>query len=246
MKMNRRNRIRVWSGLLAAILFPSFAAAYDEVAITNGGTISGFVRIQGKAPKLAPLQITKFKEVCRNLPNESLIVGPSQGVRYAVVTLEGITKGKAVERETIHELDNVSCRFVPHVQVASVGQFLLLKNTDPILHTAHASFRNGQPDFNVGLYPGRVSRKPLVSPGIAKILCEVHPWMTAYVVVTEHPYHAITDLYGEYVIQDVPAGTYKLKIWHELLGTQEKSVEVKGGGISKMDFVLTAPKGEKK
>ena len=246
MNIKNQKSCCLWLALFLTLFSSSLAEGYDEVAVTNGGTISGFVRIEGKIPKLPPLQITKFKEVCRNLPNESLIVGPSQGVRYAVVTLEGVTKGKAVERETIHELDNVSCRFVPHVQVASVGQFLLLKNTDPILHTAHASFRNGQPDFNVGLYPGRVSRKPLVSPGIAKILCEVHPWMTAYVVVTEHPYHAITDLYGEYVIQDVPAGAYKLKIWHELLGTQEKSVEVKGGGISKIDFVLLAPKGEKK
>lgn len=235
----------LWLASSAVLLVPSLVGGYEEIVVTNGGIISGAVRVQGKVPKLAPLQITKFKEFCRNVPNESLVVGPSQGVRYAVVTLEGVTKGKAVERETIHELDNVKCRFVPHVLVAGVGQFIVLKNSDPILHTAHALFKD-QPHFNVGLYPGRVSRKPLASAGTAKILCEVHPWMTAYIAVTDHPYHAITDLYGEYQIQDVPPGTYKLKIWHELLGAQEKSVEVKGGSTSKIDFVLTAGVGAKK
>ena len=112
-----------------------------------------------------PLQITKYKEICKDVPNESLSVGPGQGVRYAVVTLEGITKGKAVEKETVHELDNIKCRFAPHVQAASIGQFVLLKNSDPILHTAHALFTNDQPQFNIGLYPGRTSRKPLIAAG---------------------------------------------------------------------------------
>lgn len=66
-----------------------------------------------------------------------------------------------MEREAAHELDNVKCRFSPHVQAASVGQFVVFKNSDPILHTAHAFFTNEQPQFNIGLYPGRVRRKPL-------------------------------------------------------------------------------------
>src|SRR5207247_1277295 len=111
-----------------------------------------------------------------------MIIGSDQGLRYAVVTLEGITKGKAVEKESVHELDNSRCRFVPHVLAASVGQFLLLKNTDPILHTAHAYFTSDQPQFNVGLYPGRVSRKPLVTPGGVKSIRKVHSRKNAYFV----------------------------------------------------------------
>ena len=222
------------------------AAGYEEIAVTNGGTISGFVKIQGKIPKLPPLEVLKNKELCKNVPNESLVVGPDRGLRYAVVTLEGITRGKAVEREAVHEMDNLRCSFAPHVQVASIGQFLLIKNSDPILHTAHAYFQDGQPHFNVGLYPGKVTRKPLVSAGIVKIVCEVHPWMVAYLHVTEHPYHAVTDLYGEYQISDVPAGTYRLKVWHESLGVQERQVEVKGGTTSRVDFTLSSPSGAKR
>jgi plastocyanin len=216
------------------------------VAVTNGGTIKGTVKLSGKAPKLPALDITKFKEVCRNVPNETLVIGPGQGIRYAVVTLEGITKGQPVEREVVHELDNVKCRFAPHVVAASVGQFILFKNSDPILHTAHALFKNNQPQFNIGLYPGRVSRKPLLNAGVVKIVCEVHPWMSAYVVITEHPYHAVTDMYGDYDIRDVPPGVYKLRVWHETLGAEERRVEVKAAGISQADFSLSYPPGGKK
>jgi plastocyanin len=228
------------------MLLPFHVQAYEEVVVANGGMIKGTVKFQGTPPKLPAPPITKFKDVCKTFPNETLVIGPKQGVRYAVVTLEGIAKGKAVEREAIHELDNLKCRFVPHVQAASVGQFLLLKNSDPILHTAHAYFADGQPQFNVGLYPGRVSRKPLVSPGVVKIICEVHPWMSAYVIVTDHPYHAVTDVYGEYEIRDIPPGRYRLKVWHEGLGTLEREIEVKAGGVSNADFTLPLSKGAKK
>lgn len=241
-----RKRSGIGLGFVVLTLFSSAVFAYEEVVVKGGGTISGFVRVEGKIAKLGYLEVTKNKEVCGRVESESLVVGVGQGVRYAVVTLEGISRGKAIEREALHELDNAKCRFVPHVQAASVGQFLVLKNSDHILHTAHAYTPDGQPQFNVGLYPGRVSRKPLVSPGVIKILCEVHPWMVGYVVVSEHPYYAVTDSYGEYWIGDLPAGNYRLKVWHESLGAQDKQVEVKTGAVSKVDFILSTRQGVKK
>jgi plastocyanin len=246
--MKKTPKTLVWFGLLVLLLptLPAALQAYDEIAVKDGATIRGSVRLEGAAPKLAPLQITKYKEVCKDVPNESLMIGPNRGVRYAIITLEGIGKGKAVEKEAVHELDNVKCRFTPHVQAASVGQFILLKNSDPILHTAHARFTNDQPQFNIGLYPGRVSRKPLIAPGLVKIQCEVHPWMSAYIIVTDHPYVAVTDLYGEYELSEVPPGSYQLKIWHESLGVQEKRIEIKAGGAQVVDFSFTPAAGVKK
>jgi plastocyanin len=246
MKRKTKAAWSLWLGALYVVTFSSTARAYEEIPVSNGATIRGNVKVEGKLPKPPPLQVTKFKEVCRDVPNETLLIGPGQGVRYAVVTLEGITKGKAVEKEAIHELDNLGCRFVPHVLASSVGQFVVFKNSDPILHTAHALFTSGQPQFNVGLYPGRVSRKPLVTPGVVKIICEVHPWMSAYIVVTDHPYYSVTDVYGEYLISDIPAGSYQLKVWHETLGAEEKPVEVKAGGSHNVDFVFSPKPGVKK
>jgi len=244
------NKIIQLTGLSVAILFcatlPRALYAYDEIAVKDGGTIRGTVKIEGHLGKLPPLPVTKYKEVCKDVPNESLVVGPGQGLRYAVITLEGIVRGKAVEKEALHEIDNLRCRFMPHVSAASVGQFVVLKNSDPMLHTVHAFFINEQPQFNVGLYPGRVSRKPLIAAGAVKIRCEVHPWMAAYIVVTEHPYQAISDIYGEYEITDIPAGVYQLKVWHESLGTQEKRIEVKPAATQKIDFSFTPSPGLKK
>jgi plastocyanin len=246
MRTRQNNLAGFGLAALLTVMFSSMLHAYEEIVVKDGAKIRGTVKVEGKLPKLQPLQVTKYKEVCKDVPNESLIVGPAQGLRYAVVTLEGIGKGKAVEKESVHELDNIKCRFSPHVQAASVGQFVVIKNSDPILHTAHALFTNEQPQFNVGLYPGRVTRKPLIAAGIVKIRCEVHPWMTAYIVVTEHPYHAISDIYGEYELTDIPPGAYQLKVWHESLGTQEKRIELKPGVTQKVDFTFTPSPGVKK
>jgi plastocyanin len=232
--------------VLWCAIFPRGLLAYEELVVKDGGTIRGTVKVEGKLGKLPPLQVTKYKEVCKDVPNESLVVGPGQGLRYAVITLEGIVRGKAAEKEALHEIDNLRCRFMPHVSAASVGQFVVLKNSDPILHTVHALFINDQPQFNVGLYPGRVSRKPLIAAGVVKLRCEVHSWMAAYIVVTEHPYHAISDVYGEYEIADIPAGVYQVKVWHESLGTQEKRIEVKSAATQKVDFTFTPSPGVKK
>jgi len=242
----RQKKLSLGLVVLLFLLLPHTLYGYEEIVVKDGAKIRGTVKVEGKLPKLPPLQIAKYKEVCKDVPNESLIVGPAQGLRYAVVTFEGVGKGKAVEKETVHELDNIKCRFSPHVQAASVGQFVVIKNSDPILHTAHALFTNEQPQFNVGLYPGRVTRKPLVAAGIVKIRCEVHPWMMAYIVVTEHPYHAISDIYGEYELTDIPPGAYQLKVWHESLGTQEKRIEVKPAVTQKVDFTFTPTPGVKK
>ena len=236
-----------WVVALGSIwILPLVLFAYDEIIVNDGATIRGVVKVEGNLPKLPPLRITKNKEFCKDVPNESLVVGPRQGVRYAVVTLEGITKGQALEKESEHELDNVKCRFIPHVQAASIGQFVVLKNSDPILHTAHAFFAGAQPGFNVGLYPGRVSRKPLIAAGLVQIRCEAHPWMNAYIMVTEHPYHALTDAYGEYLITDIPPGNYKLRVWHESLGVLEKNVSVKTGDSQDVEFVYALTPGVKK
>ena len=242
--MNIQILVAIFVGLTLTLGSP--ANAYEEIQVSNGGRVRGTIKVQGKLPKLPPLQISKFKEICKDVPNESLIIGPNLGLRNAVVTLEGIQRGKALEKETQHELDNLGCRFVPHVLVASVGQFVVLKNSDPILHTAHAFFAGAQPGFNVGLYPGRVSRKPLVAAGLVQIRCEVHPWMNAYIMVTDHPYYALTDAYGEYLITDIPAGDYKLRVWHESLGVLEKNLSVKAGDSQEVEFVYTPTPGVKK
>jgi len=227
--------------ILATVISASWAAELPKVA-SVGGTIEGFVRIEGEVPKPAPLEINKDTDFCKDVPNETLVVGPGKGVQYTVVTVEGLAKNAEPpggdQVSTVNRLDNRRCQFVPHVLAMEVNQFLEIENSDPILHATHALFHEGQPQFNVGLYPGRIVRKPIVATGPVKIICEVHPWMTAYIFVTENPYHAVTDIYGRYEIRDVPPGKYRIKAWHERLGTQEQQVIVTDGQTTEAIFTF--------
>jgi plastocyanin len=238
--------LKIWRGcttiavalaVVCGIVLPGFASE-------AGGTIAGVVRIAGEVPKLPPLAIVRDKDVCGNVPNESLVVGADRGVEYGVLTLEG-SDGKAPSplqdqrtAEAVYRLDNSGCRFVPHVLAMQVDHYVEFTNSDPLLHAVHALFAQGQPQFNLGLYPGRIVRKPIVTPGVVKVICEVHPWMSAYIVATKQPYYAVTDIHGRYEIRDVPPGAYRLKLWHERLGSQERDVRVASGKTEEADFTF--------
>lgn len=241
--------MRAFGALLGIALFVGTVAGpargYESGPADDGATILGIVRIAGDAPGLKSHEVFKHREWCgATVPNESLVLGPGQGVRYAVVTIEGITRGKAVERDAVNVLDNRRCRFVPHVLTASVGQWLLLTNSDPILHNADAfNLDERRALFNVALPPHRQVRQPLARPGRIRITCEVrHTWMEAFVVVSDHPYATVTDAAGEYELRDVPPGTYRLRVWHELLGALERSVTLAKGDKHEENFVFSAKK----
>jgi hypothetical protein len=231
----RRHRI-----LALLVLLPLVAPGW--VGAAGDGTITGSVRLDGPAPARPPLPVGKHREVCgESVPDDRLVIGPRGGVRYAVVTVEGVRGGRKPERDATIVLDNRACRFEPHVQVAEVGQWLDVRNSDPILHNADA--RLGQEVlFNLPLPPGRQLRRPLGRAGLIAFTCNVrHSWMGAWVVVADHPYHAVTDAYGEYEIRDLPPGSYTLRVWHEELGTREVPVTVAPGATAVVDVAFTVP-----
>jgi plastocyanin len=226
--------------VFAAVVLGGPTVPSAVLAADATGSVTGTVRLAGTPPKRPGLQVFKHHEVCGDsVPDDRLVVGSDGGVRYAVVTVEGVKGGKKPERDVTVVLDNRSCRFEPHVLTAEVGQWLELKNSDPVLHNADA--RLGKETlFNVALTPGRELRKPLARAGLVAITCDVrHTWMSAFVAVTDHPYHTVTDAYGAYDIRDLPPGTYKLRVWHEELGTREQPVTVTAGGSTTVDVTYT-------
>jgi hypothetical protein len=230
--------------VILLLLFATVGFAYEGGPVEGGATIQGTVRFNGPADKPSPHQVFKHQEVCgKAVEDESLVLGPQNSVRYAVVSIEGITRGKQLEHEALNVLDNQRCRFVPHVLAASVGQWLVIENSDPILHNADAvSLSDHKTLFNRGLPPNSQSRQPLIHADRLHVTCEVrHTWMEAYVVVADHPYVAVTDAEGAYELRDVPPGKYTLKVWHERLGSLEQVVTVEKGGRHVEDFTFSAP-----
>jgi plastocyanin len=214
-------------------------ADYREMPITNGATISGTVLVAGETPALPPQPVFKQLEFCGSaVPDERLVVGPAGVLSGAVVHLVDVTAGKPVPREQPVVLDNTKCAFVPHVRSATVGQTLEIHNTDPFLHDAHA-WLGTRTLFNVGILPGHTARQPLNDAGLVHINCNVrHTWMHAYVLVAENPYHAVTGPDGRFVIEQVPPGSYTLRVWHELLGSVDRPVTLQAGQTLKVDVAL--------
>ena len=220
------------------------AAQYREVVVDNGGSITGHVRVSGEAPTLPPQPVFKEQEVCgTTIRDERLVVGSGGALRDVVVHLTEVKAGKAVPRGRPVVLDNVKCAFVPHVATATVGQMLDIHNNDPFLHDAHALL-GARTLFNVAVPKGKTVRKPLAYSGLIRINCNVHTWMHAYLFVAEHPYHAVTGDDGGFVIDGVPPGTYTLSVWHELLGSAERAVEVQSGKATTAEITLSAAASE--
>ena len=222
-------------------------AAYEEIAVKDGGTLTGVVRFTGTAPKLDPIAVNKNRDVCgEQKPSEALVVGPDRGVKGSVILLEGVTKGKKATGDVI--VDNNKCLFIGHVTAAGPGDRVRVKNSDPILHNTHGKL--GKPTvFNLAL-PNKDQMvevtKRLTKPGVVRVLCDAHPHMMAWMVVHDSPYYAVTDDKGAFKIDGVPPGTYKVTLWHE--GFRAKGVDKDGRPAYEDPVTLTkevtvAPKG---
>src|SRR5574341_1532566 len=200
-----------------------------------GGSIALDIDLSGPAR----LPVTKHRSVCgESKLSEEVLVSADRGLANVVVTLEGVPGPYPPHRE-LAVLDNVACVFVPHAQVMRVGQVIEIRNSDRVIHTAHAYDEGRRTLFNVALPVYKRSvRRTLMRPGRYRIACDVgHTWMTAYVMVLDHPYAAVTDASGAYRIASVPPGTYRLRFWHERLGSREEPVVVRPGSETTVDLV---------
>jgi len=121
-------------------------------------------------------------------------------------------------------------RFLPHILAVEVGTTVDFPNYDPIFHNAFSNF-DGQ-IFDVGLYPPGTSRSVAFRrEGIVRIFCNIHPTMSAVIVVLKSPYFTVSGKNGEFTIDNVPSGTYRLHVFHErttqqTLDTLTRTVEL--------------------
>jgi len=197
---------------------PQIPGRYQGVdRVASPGTIRGRVRWKGSRPQLASLPVRTDRRACGdNKPSNRLVIGPRGGAKNAIVSLVDIHAGRKLDTSREAFLDQVKCRYVPHVQVVPVGGRLTAINSDPVVHNVHA-YLGATTVFNVGmpLKGQRIPRK-IVHPGMMEVSCDAgHTWMSAYVLAVEHPYHVVTDGAGAYTLTDVPAGTYRIQMWHE-------------------------------
>ena len=223
------------------------AGKYTVVEVANGGTIKGKVTFASR-PEIWTVEYNKDQEQCKHesFPTERVIFDEQTlGVANCVVYLADITKGKdwegefaKGEDERVALLDQIECRYVPHVQVMRPMSQLQIKNSDPAEHNVHAYYRDFKTtQFNqmtgANSFWPEIGAAYLEKAGTYIMKCDVHAWMSGYVLVLPNPYFAVTKKDGVFELSNVPPGKYVLLCWHE--GMKEVP-QLGSGGISGYDY----------
>lgn len=237
--MQIATRITVFHTLIAAGLFALPAQAYDEMSVSDGGTITGKVVYSGPVPTRM-IVVTKDQEVCGGIREEpQIIVGADKGTQDVFVQLVNVEKGKAWGAMAAKKpvLDNVKCRFEPHVQAIRAGAIDII-NSDPVLHNTHGYYGK-RTAFNVAL-PNKDQRieAELRRAGQVRVDCDAHGWMEGWIYVVDNPYYAITAADGTFTIGEIPPGDYKLVATHELTGSVDTTVTVKANESAEVSIEL--------
>jgi len=200
-------------GLLILVATPT--DAYEVTAVPDGATITGVVKFVGPLPKLDPIAVTTHRDVCgERQASEALVLSAAKGVKGAVVLIQAVARGKKGGAEVV--LDNSRCALVSHVTAAGPNDRVSIRNSDSFIHNTYG-VRGSSTVFNVAL-PAKGQTievtKHLKRPGVIRVLCGAHPHMSAWLIVHDSPYFAVTDDQGTFSIGDVPPGTYRVTMWH--------------------------------
>jgi plastocyanin len=169
------------------------------------------------------------------------ISGQVSGISGPSVVYVDAISGKTFPAPAEHPvIDQKGLVYQPHVTAVLVGTTVDFLNSDSVAHNVFWTSIGGNKKLghNLGTWPkGEKKSFKFDAPGAVPILCNVHPEMSAYLVVVPTPYFATSDQAGNYKIENVPDGSYTVIAWHEGAKNQSKPVSVSGD--TKADFTLS-------
>lgn len=211
------------------------------------GQISGTVTFSGSAPQFHAIDMQAEPPCVKANPTPVLppivVLGPKKGLaNVAVYIKEGLGNYKFDTPTAPAILDQQGCMYAPRVIALETHQTFEVKNNDPTSHNVHVMARVNK-QWNYSLPPGAT---PYVTTfehqelAIA-VMCNVHPWMRAFLFVFGHPYFQVTSPTGAFELKNVPPGTYTLEAWHERFGTQDQTVTLGPKEAETVSFVFGAP-----
>jgi hypothetical protein len=230
--MKRAVLLAAVAGIAGLVLLqPDPAARAADPA--GWGTLKGQVVYGGDPPEPQKLDVNKDQNHCLSkgpiLSEEWVVNKNNKGVRWVFVALAPAKRGDklpvhpdlvAIKDKTV-AIDQPCCHFIPHCVALREGQDLEAKNSSPIAHNVNwAGHPLAGPSGNQ-LVPAKQS---ILIQGLkayhipVKVACNIHPWMSGYVRVYDHPYFAVTDEDGKFELKKVPVGEFRLQTWQEKIG----------------------------
>ncbi|MDP9176624.1 MAG: hypothetical protein M3O61_02990 [Gemmatimonadota bacterium] len=222
------------------------AQPYRAINISGGGKITGTIQFDGVFPADSVIQLTGDQGRCGQSVVDRRVDRTGNRVAGAAVWITDIREGRPIPLERRFELENVDCVMVPRLQTVVAGGTLNVISSDVAMH------RNKIIDVAtgevVGIAPfndnGQVVPFDQLFRKTAQleVVDELQPWSKANLLVLDHPYHAVTGKSGDFTIDGVPPGTYRLRAWHPALGVVDQAVTVGSG--AQANVVLKLPGGE--
>lgn len=226
--------------LTSALALTVAGISNPGAARMDGGAVAGEIKFTDAVPKPEKLLMNKDADTCGVTKlSDSFIVSPqTKGLKNVVLSIEGVSAPAGLQQPV--RITQKKCWFEPHVQVAQVGATLEIVNGDRILHNIHSYLEPSKRTiFNLAQpIQNQVNKVALKDDGVITVKCDIHNWMSAYIVVKKHPYFAISDENGFFRIGNVPPGRYKLQAWHEELGSMAKDVVVTAGAEALVNFEI--------
>jgi hypothetical protein len=204
---------------------PAASPSVAQSSPQGQGKIEGEVLLEGPPPPMLPLKVGADPICAKSRPVDEQVLVREGRIRNVVVRVANGSSASAPFRPI--EINQEGCIYRPRIQAAVTGQTLLVRTSDPILHNVHAYFGSSTV-FNQAQPPGSRAIELTVgnSVGLLKIRCDVHPWMVAYVVVSNNPFFGITGEDGRFQIEGLPVGEYVLETWHERFGKKTRQVRI--------------------
>ncbi len=198
----------------------------------SGATVSGSVAFTGTKPTPKKISMTA-DAYCKTqhasgVDSEEVVVNPNGTLKNVYVYVKsGLGDKKFPPSATPVVFDQHGCTYTPHVLAVQVGQEILVRNSDTVLHNVNARPKSNK-GFNFGQpVQGMESKKVFDKAEVMiPVKCDVHPWMAAYIGVQDHPFAAVSGDDGSFSLKGLPAGTYTVEAWHEKYGTATQEVIV--------------------
>lgn len=169
-------------------------------------------------------------------------VGGVRDSANVLIVLEGAVKTASATPAARAVMDQKNLVFEPHLLPVVKGAKVEFPNSDQVRHNVYSPAGSAKA-FNLGTYPSGSSKtEEFDQPGIVPLRCNVHSEMSAFIVVLDTPYFAVTDKFGRFAIADVPPGSYTMRAWHEKVKSVEQQLIVKAGGPTSVQLEMSGRK----